>query len=241
MVLWVWSTFHNFNGRGKQPASQERQHLGVTVLARLKTTRLYERAKNAAGSREYAVLREYPSKPRESFAHSKNSCRVQEKGGRSESPSARARGGRIRHLRVMGSATTSSMYGKAILAGCCGPEEAFHSVELQGAEGAGACSIFLRPPAPSSPPPHLHIPASILLFLVPSLLLRGCRRRGAGLILDHGATASLGTTRGGAYEGGCPRGRPGLSRAPARTPPISEEPLRGAGGWENSLLEVADV
>ena len=33
---------------------------------------------------------------------------------------------------------------------------------------------------------------------------------------------------------------PGLSRAPARTPPISEEPLRGAGGWGNRLLAVTD-
>ena len=38
-------------------------------------------------------------------------------------------------------------------------------------------------------------------------------------------------------EGGRPRGRPGL----ARTPLTSEEPLRGAGGWENSLLAVADL
>ena len=129
------------------------------------------------------------------------------------------------------------------LAGCCGPEEAFHSDELQGAEGPRACTNFHLPPSSCTtlPSPHSHIPASVLLFLIPSLLLRGCRRRGAGLVLDHGEAASLGTTQGGPCEGGRPRGRPGLSRAPARTPPISEEPLRGAGGWENSLLEVTDV
>ena len=46
-----------------------------------------------------------------------------------------------------------------ILAGCCGPEEAFHSEELQGAEGARAYTNFLPlllhlllslPPLPSS-------------------------------------------------------------------------------------------
>ena len=121
-----------------------------------------------------------------------------------------------------------------MLAGCCGPEEAFHSDELQGAEGPRACTNFHPPPSSCTTPlsPRLHISASVLLFFILSLLLRGCRRRGTGLVLGHGAAASLGTTRGGPCEGGRPRGRPGLSRAPARTPPISGEPLRGAGGWE---------
>ena len=50
----------------------------------------------------------------------------------------------------------------------------------------------------------------------------------------------IGDRRGGPCEGGRPRGWPGLSRAPARTPPISEEPLGGVGGWENRLLVVTD-
>ena len=57
----------------------------------------------------------------------------------------------------------------------------------------------------------------------------GPQRHGGGLIGDR---------RGGPCEGGRPRGWPGLSRAPVRTPPISEEPLRGAGGWGNRLLVV---
>ena len=99
---------------------------------------------------------------------------------------------------------------------------------------------FLRPHTSS----HILLSFQILLsscFLLFLMPFRGCRRRGAGLVLDHGAAASSGTTRGGPCEGGRPRGRPGLSRAPARTPPISEEPLRGAGRWENSLLAVTDV
>ena len=115
------------------------------------------------------------------------------------------------------------------LAGCCGPEEAFHSNELQGAEGPRACTNFHPPPSSCTTPPspRLHISASVLLFLILPLLLRGCRRRGAGLVLDHGAAASLGTTRGGPCEGGRPRGRPGLSRAPARTPQTPKTPSPG--------------
>ena len=65
----------------------------------------------------------------------------------------------------------------------------------------------------------------------------GCRRQGAGLDLDHRAAASSGTTRrGGPCERGRPRGRSGLSRAPAHTPPITGKPLRGTGG----LLSVTN-
>ena len=60
------------------------------------------------------------------------------------------------------------------------------------------------------------------------------------MVLDRSAAASSGTAGGGGCEGGRPRGWPGLSRAPARTPPISEEPLRGAGGWGNMLPVVTD-
>ena len=63
--------------------------------------------------------------------------------------------------------------------------------------------------------------------------------------LQVGSRAGPGPRCGGLIEvqaGGTLRGRPpGLSHAPARTLPISEEPLRGAGGWENSLLAVTDV
>ena len=60
-------------------------------------------------------------------------------------------------------------------------------------------------------------------------------------VLGRSAAASSGTARrGGPCEGDRPRGWPGLSRTPARTPPISEEPLRGAGGWGNRLLVVTD-
>ena len=44
----------------------------------------------------------------------------------------------------------------------------------------------------------------------------------------------------GPYKGCCPRGWTGLCRAAAGTPAISEEPLRGTGGWENKLLVVTD-
>ena len=50
----------------------------------------------------------------------------------------------------------------------------------------------------------------------------------------------IGDRQEGPCEGGRPRGWPRLSRVPARTPPISEEPLRGAGRWGNRLLVVAD-
>ena len=80
-----------------------------------------------------------------------------------------------------------------------------------------------------------------LLFHPDALYFGGCHRRGAGLALDRSAAASSGIARrGGSCEGGRPRGWPGLSRAPARTPPISEEPLRGVGGWGNRLLAVTD-
>ena len=83
-----------------------------------------------------------------------------------------------------------------------------------------------------------------LLFhpdILPLLLLRWLPQAGSragpgpqriGLIGDHAP--------GGPCEGGRPRGWPGLPRAPARTPPISEEPLRGAGGWGNRPLVVTD-
>ena len=96
-----------------------------------------------------------------------------------------------------------------------------------------AHTILFLPPASS------HILLSFLILLLPHLhAIAGIfRMRGAGLVLDHGAAASSGTTRVGLRDGGRPR----LSRAPARTPPISEDPLRGAGRWENSLLAVTDV
>lgn len=63
----------------------------------------------------------------------------------------------------------------------------------------------------------------------------GRRRRRARLILDHSAAgASRTTRRGQPCEGGRPGGWPGLSR----TPPISEEPLRGMGGLGNTLLAM---
>ena len=90
----------------------------------------------------------------------------------------------------------------------------------------------------TSLPPFPHAYLKPVLFYHPEK----CRRRGAErLVLGHSEAASLGTARGGPCEGGRPRGRPGLSRAPARAPPISEEPLRSAGGWENSLLAVTDA
>ena len=85
---------------------------------------------------------------------------------------------------------------------------------------------------PSFQIPHHSVPP------LPSFLhcnLGGCRRWGAGLVLDHSAEAraSSGTTcRGRPCEGGRPRGWSRLSRAPARTPPVSKEPLRGAVGGE---------
>ena len=64
-----------------------------------------------------------------------------------------------------------------------------------------------------------------------------CRRWGAGLVPDRSAAASSWTTRRGdpATEA-APESGPG-SPAP---PPTSEEPLRGADGWGNRLLAVAD-
>ena len=82
-------------------------------------------------------------------------------------------------------------------------------------------------------PTHLFLPSSPSIFVIlttPSQNAAGGEPRagsdaasGAG-----GAATTPGTVLG---SGGChPRGRPGLSRAPARTPPISEEPLGGVGG-----------
>ena len=127
-----------------------------------------------------------------------------------------------------------------------GLEEAIYSGELQGADEHEPERVRVQ--LPSSPhffpcPPVLPDPPILAVPPLPYAFPRGCRRQGAGLVLDHGAAASSGTMRGGSCEGGLPgpRGRPGLSRAPARTPPISEEPLRGVGGWENSLLAVTGV
>jgi hypothetical protein len=89
---------------------------------------------------------------------------------------------------------------------------------------------FLPVLPPSFQIPHHSVPP------LPSFLhcnLGGCRRRGAGLVLDHSAGGLIGDhVPGGPCEGGRPRGWPRLSRAPARTPPVSEEPLRGAVGGE---------
>ena len=109
--------------------------------------------------------------------------------------------------------------------------------------------VFLRPPKSSNPSRSSYPPVSssssqfTLFFAFPSLL-GGCRRQGTGLVLDHGTAASSGPTmmpvRRGPCKGGRSRGRSGLSRTPARTPSVSEESLRGAGGWRNRLLAVTD-
>ena len=89
----------------------------------------------------------------------------------------------------------------------------------------------------------LSLISSCSLFFLPSLLPQWMPWAGSraasgpgpphgGLIGDHAP--------GGPCEGSRPRGWPGLSRAPARTPPISEEPLRGARGRGNRLLAVTD-
>ena len=123
-----------------------------------------------------------------------------------------------------------------------GLEEAFHSGELQGAEKHELERMHVQLPSPSLlSTPSCSSGSSCHRASSSSLCHSGgFPRRGPGLVLDHGAAASSGTTREGPCEGGCPgpRGRPGLSHTPARTPPNSEEPLRGAGGWENSLLAV---
>ena len=54
------------------------------------------------------------------------------------------------------------------------------------------------------------------------------------------AASSGATHREGLFEGCRPSGSPGHSRAPACTPPISEEPLRGAGRWGNRPLAATD-
>ena len=84
------------------------------------------------------------------------------------------------------------------------------------------CTYKFLPPHTSF---HILLSSQILLSSCSSssCYSGGCRRRGAGLVLDHGAAASSGPTRGGPCEGGRPRGRPGLSRAPARTP---QSPMR---------------
>ena len=84
------------------------------------------------------------------------------------------------------------------------------------------------PPLPSGCPP-LTITSVVAAGGEPGRSWTAARR------LHRGPRAG-----GGPCEGGRPRGWPGLSRAPARTPPISEEPLRGAGGWGNRLLAVTD-
>ena len=103
-----------------------------------------------------------------------------------------------------------------------GFEETFHSGEFQGADKhelervrvqlSSSSHFFPYPPVLPDPP----------VLAVPPLpfLSGGCRRRGAGLVLDHGAAASSGTARGGLCEGGRPdpRGRPGLPRAPTCKP-----------------------
>ena len=74
----------------------------------------------------------------------------------------------------------------------------------------------------SFPPiPHFLPPVPFpLILLLPSYPFLECRRRGAAgrlrRCLGRGAATTPGTALG---PGGChPRGRPGLSRAPARTP-----------------------
>ena len=140
------------------------------------------------------------------------------------------------------------------LADCfCGARGACHCVALRGPNDAPGYSVCARTnpsmPFESSNPstslessPFLNSFVSCLLPsyspIVPILhffhyYLGGCCRRGAGLVLDHSVAASSGATRrGGACEGGRPGGWPRLSRAPARTPPVSKEPLGGAVSGE---------
>ena len=88
--------------------------------------------------------------------------------------------------------------------------------------GASFLLIFHVLHAPL-PPPLSSSSSSSLILLLPSLpsFLLECRRRGAAGRLQRrlgsgGAATMPGTAPG---PGGCyPRGRPGLSRAPARTP-----------------------
>ena len=126
-----------------------------------------------------------------------------------------------------------------------------------GFRTGGTCSLqmlaFYRsvPSLPLSPShsPLTLLPLLILLFPIhcPSSF-RECRRRGAAGRLrrrlgSEGAATTPGTAPG---PGGChSRGRPGLSRAPARTPHYSNMPptgLRDAGGiwsvcgWRESGL-----
>ena len=91
--------------------------------------------------------------------------------------------------------------------------------------------LCLDPPVPSLPP----LSSSCLSYTTSWMPQAGSR---AGPRPQRGGL--IGDRRGGPCEGGRPRGWPGLSRAQARTPPISEEPLRGAGGWGNRLLVVTD-
>ena len=83
---------------------------------------------------------------------------------------------------------------------------------------------------------------SFPILLFPPFFLHyypsGCRRRGAGLALDHRMAASTGAMRRGApCERGRPRDWPGLSRALALTPQFSNVPAAGTNtgsrdsGW----------
>ena len=87
------------------------------------------------------------------------------------------------------------------------------------------CTYNFLPPHKSF---HILLPSQILLssnFLLFLMTFRG--------LPQAGSRADPGPRRGGLirdHAGGRLRGRLGLSRAPARTPAISEEPLRDAGG-----------
>ena len=144
------------------------------------------------------------------------------------------------------------------LADCCGARGACSIARCRMVLRARECVRVQNPPHPSNPslppchssflPTPLSLQSSSSFRLpyhsnppLPSFLhynLGGCRRRGAGLDLDHSAAASSGTTRwGGPCEGGRPRGWPRLSRAPARTPQTPNVLSAGAGagggdsGW----------
>ena len=115
---------------------------------------------------------------------------------------------------------------RMIEAGVCQPESA-----------RTTSSTFSKSSCPSNPSISPFPPRAARPTLLPRWMPQAGSRASpgpqcGGLIGDH--------TPGGPCEGGRPGGRPGLSRAPARTPPISEEPLRGAGGWGNRLLVVTD-